>query len=247
MREVQLSIVIPTFNESDRIIGTLDNLKGYLESRDFVWEIILSDDGSLDDTVALVESWSAVNLNVQDETMRIIQLSHRGKGSAVRHGMLQAVGDIRVMCDADLAMSAEQIDGFISKFSEGYDIVIGSREKTGARGFGEPVMRHVMGRIFNWYVSFIAVGGFQDTQCGYKCFSSDAAESLFRMQKLDGWSFDVEILLLARKNAMKIFELPIDWYHKEKSKVNPGTASIEMVRDTLLTSIRYMIGSYNKV
>ena len=247
MGEVQLSIVIPTFNESDRIIGTLDSLKKYLESRDFVWEIVLSDDGSLDDTVALVKSWSAVNLNLPDETMRIIQLSHRGKGYAVRHGMLRAVGDIRVMCDADLAMSADQIDGFISKFMEGYDIVIGSREKTGARRFDEPVIRHIMGRIFNWYVRFIAVGGFQDTQCGYKCFSSKAAESLFGMQKLDGWCFDVEILLLARKNSMKIFELPIDWYHKEKSKVNPGTASIEMVRDTLLTSIRYMIGAYNKI
>ena len=94
MSEVQLSIVIPTFNESDRILGTLDSLKKYLESQDFVWEIVLADDGSLDDTVALVKSWSAANLNLRDEAIKILQLKHCGKGSAVRHGMLRGVGGI---------------------------------------------------------------------------------------------------------------------------------------------------------
>lgn len=244
MNKFQLSIVIPVFNEACRIAPTLEHLAEYLSSRDFKSEIIICDDGSTDDTIRVVREFSSRNSNVFELNIRTLQLPHRGKGNAVREGMLLANGDLRLMCDADLAMSVEQIDKFLNKISEGYDVVIGSREVQGARRFAEPKLRHFMGRIFNWYVRVVAVKGFKDTQCGYKCFTSNAATILFNVQKLDGWSFDVELLMMADRKSMRVFELPIDWRHKEKSKVSFGSASIQMIRDTLLTRIRYELGMY---
>ena len=244
MNKFQLSIIIPVYNETCRIVPTLNHLVKYLSSRDFKSEVIICDDGSTDDTLEVVREFSSRNSNVPEPSIRTVSLPHRVKGNAVREGMILANGKIRLMCDADLAMSVEQIDKFLHKMAEGYDVVIGSREVKGARRFDEPKLRHFMGKIFNWYVRIVAVGGFSDTQCGYKCFTSNAANILFKRQKLDGWSFDVELLMMATRKSMKIFELPIDWYHKERSKVSFGPASIQMVRDTLLTRIRYELGMY---
>ena len=245
MNSVKLSIVVPTYNESDRIERTLDDLTGFLSKKDFKWEIIVSDDGSTDDTLSLIDSWINSSQIFMNGEIRKLSLPHEGKGSAVKIGMLEAEGELRFMCDADFAMSADQIDDFLINMEQGYDIVIGSREISGATRVNEPVMRHLMGRIFNLFVSFIAVKGFKDTQCGYKCFRSDSANTLFNAQKLNGWSFDVEILMLARQKDMKIHEMPIVWHHRDKSKVSAISASVEMIRDTILTRIRYITGDYS--
>ena len=228
-----LSVVIPAFNESARIIDTLDELAGYLDVQEYASEVLVVDDGSVDDTAGLVRRWAAD----RSDTF-VISIPHAGKGWAVRAGMLAARGSYRFMCDADLAMPVHWIGTFIERMESGLDIVIGSREAAGARRFDEPAYRHVMGRVFNWVVRLLAVSGFQDTQCGFKCFRAEAADELFRLQRTRGMGFDVEILFLAVKKGLSIEEMPIDWYHQAVSKVRPGADTIDMLKDTIVIRLR---------
>jgi len=241
---LNLSIVIPTYNESDRILNTLDALAEYLQGHLNDCEIIVSDDGSSDNTCEQVLKWINKAKRLFDINASLIQSIHKGKGSAIRNGMLRATGDYRIMFDADLAMRPYYIHDFISSMEKGYDVVIGSREIRGANRFQEPYARHLMGRIFNYYVRLLLVQGYQDTQCGYKCFTGVAANHLFSNQKINGWSFDVEVLFLANKYRMDVLEIPIDWYHINQSKVKLLKTSIEMICDTFLIKIRNMCGVY---
>jgi dolichyl-phosphate beta-glucosyltransferase len=236
-----LSVVIPAFNEQARIASTLEKLVGYLGRQQYSWEVVVADDGSSDRTAALVDQWAS-----ELEVVRLKTLPHGGKGWAVKHGMLEATGEYRFMCDADLAMPVEQLAAFLERMAEGYDIVIGSRQIAGARRFNEPPMRHVMGRLFNWAVRLLAVGRFQDTQCGFKCFKGKVAEELFRLQQTKGFGFDVEVLYLALKRDMRVLEMPIDWHHQRDSKVRAGVDSLAMLRDTLLIRWRDLRGKYGK-
>lgn len=236
-----LSVVIPAFNEEARIASTLQKLVSYLRRQPYSWEVVVANDGSTDRTAALVGQWTS-----ELEAVRLKTLPHGGKGWAVKHGMLEATGQYRFMCDADLAMPLEQLTAFLERMAEGYDIVIGSRQIAGARRFNEPPMRHVMGRLFNWAVRLLAVGRFQDTQCGFKCFTGEAAQELFRLQQTRGFGFDVEVLYLALKKGMCVLEMPIDWHHQRDSKVRAGTDSLAMLRDTLLVRWRDLRGKYGK-
>ena len=174
MDEPYLSVVVPAYNEEARIGRTLDAVAAYLEGRSFTWEILVVDDGSVDRTREIVEEAGRRNPGI-----RVLPVAHGGKGWAVRQGMLSARGRLRFMADADLAMPIDQLGGFLTRADEGYDVMIASREAPGARRFGEPHLRHLMGRIFNWVVRLLAVRGFQDTQCGFKCFTSEAADAPF--------------------------------------------------------------------
>ena len=234
-----LSVVIPAFNESARIIDTLDELAGYLDVQEYASEVLVVDDGSVDDTADLVRQWAGD----RSDTF-VISIPHAGKGWAVRAGMLAARGSYRFMCDADLAMPVHWIETFIERMESGLDIVIGSREAAGARRFDEPAYRHVMGRVFNWVVRLLAVSGFQDTQCGFKCFRAEAADELFRLQRTRGMGFDVEILFLAVKKGLSIEEMPIDWYHQAVSKVRPGADTIDMLKDTIVIRLRDITRRY---
>lgn len=236
MKEPLLSLVIPAFNEEKRICGTLDKVTQYLKHQPYTWEIIVVDDGSLDNTAQQIDNWaknSAFNQN-----LRIQTIPHAGKGWAIKHGMLAAKGQYRFMCDADLAMPISQLDAFLDKLREGFDIVIGSRELLGAKRYGESTGRHFRGRVFNWLVRLIAVGGFNDTQCGFKCFCSKAAEKLFGIQETRGFGFDVEILYLAKQMEFKIIEIPIEWHHQERSTVRPVLDSFLMLRDAVNVRLR---------
>ena len=195
----ELSIVIPVFNEEGRIVGTLETLIGYLDEAPLSWEIVVVDDGSSDETPIIVTRWADAREGVRVESIR-----HRGKGAAVRHGMLAASGRYRFICDADLAMPVEWLGAFLERMEDGYDIIIGSRQIAGARRFNELAIRHISGRIFNWMVRLLAVRDFQDTQCGFKCFEATAAESLFSRQRALGFGFDVEVLFLAQRMGMRI-------------------------------------------
>ncbi|MFL2756425.1 MAG: glycosyltransferase [Dehalococcoidia bacterium] len=239
-----LSIVIPTYNESDKIIDTLNSLSNHLFDKSFNSEIIVSDDGSSDNTCDQVSEWINQLDNKSDVSVFLIKSSHEGKGSAVKRGILKATGSYRMMFDADLAMPPRYIDGFIDSVEKGYDIVIGSREIKGSQRFDEPYFRHLMGRVFNYYIRLFLVKGYQDTQCGYKCFTQDAVEKLFSKQVINGWGFDVEILFLAGKYGFNVSELPINWYHRNQSKVKPFKSSFEMIKDTLGVKIRYVLGFY---
>jgi dolichyl-phosphate beta-glucosyltransferase len=235
-----MSIVIPTYNEERRIGSTLEGLLRYLAEQQYTWEVLVADDGSTDGTAALVERLTE---NV-GSPVRLLTLPHRGKGWAVRRGMLAARGQLRFMADADMAMPIEQLGTFLDRMAEGYDIVIGSRQIGGARRYGESLFRHVRGRAFNWTVRLLAVGGFQDTQCGFKCFNGKVADELFRLQKTDGLGFDVEVLYLATKMRLRILELPIDWYHQTDSRLRPLADTYLMLRDILLIRLRDIRGSY---
>src|SRR5262249_18371080 len=168
----------------------------------------------------------------QHANLALIRNHHRGKGYAVRSGVLAANGTLVFLCDADLSMPIDELGKFVALMEQGWDIAIGSREAAGARRYGEPAYRHVMGRVFNFVVRAIAVGHFQDTQCGFKCFRTEVARDLFNRVMLyrdDApevkgpmvTGFDVEVLFLADKLGYKATEVPINWYYATGSKVNP--------------------------
>ena len=235
-----ISIIIPAYNEATRIVPTLEKIVAFLSCQPYAWEVLVVDDGSLDDTAAVVGRWVQTHHRV-----RIESIPHAGKGWAVRHGMLSAAGRYRFMCDADLAMPIEWLPHFLERMEEGYDIVAGSRQIAGARRFDESTFRHVMGRIFNRWVRLVAVGGFQDTQCGFKCFREEVAEELFCLQRTRGFGFDVEILYLAsKKRSMSVLEMPIDWYHQSASSVRAFADSFLMLRDAILVRVRDAFGRY---
>ena len=234
-----ISVIIPAFNEAGRIVSTLNRVAAYLRTQTYTWEILVVDDGSEDGTASLVSD-ATQNLN----GVRLLRRDHYGKGWTVRAGMLEARGRYRFMCDADLAMPIEWLEKFLEKMYSGIDIVIGSREIVGSRRYDEPIYRQFRGRIFNWVVRTVAVRGFQDTQCGFKCFREDAADRLFLRQRTRGMGFDVEILYLAAKAGYSVLEMPVEWHHQPGSKVRPGIDSIDMFKDTLLIRLRDILGRY---
>ena len=228
-----LSVVIPTFNEEARIAGTLDSVIEYLVSRDYQWEVVVADDGSTDRTAQLVG-----RVIVEHSNVRVLRLPHRGKGWAVKNGMLAAEGEFRLLCDADLSVLIELVERLLPLFDAtsggaGSDIVLGSREASGAARIGEPSRRHLMGRVFNRIVSLLAVPGLTDTQCGFKCFRGETAQDLFPRLTLDGFAFDVELLHLARKLGLPYSEVGVDWYYRSQSKVRPIQDSLVMALDLI--------------
>jgi dolichyl-phosphate beta-glucosyltransferase len=234
-----LSIVIPAYNEEPRIIRTLGQVVRYLNSCDYQWEIVVADDGSTDATAHLVDGFASHHSNI-----RVLRLPHRGKGWAVKNGMLKASGEYRFLCDADLSMPIEQVQRFLPPELNEADIAVGSREAPTSRRIGEPWRRHLMGRSYNWLVRALAVPDLNDTQCGFKCFRASVVPELFGKQTLDGFAFDVEILFLAIKEGMIIREVGIDWHYRERSKVSPVKDSIAMTRDLLKIRWRYIRGRY---
>ena len=235
-----LSVIIPAYNESARIVSTLEAVSVYLQRQAYSWEIITVDDGSDDATAKIVEQWSCGR-----EEFRLERIRHGGKGAAVRHGMLVATGEYRFMCDADLAMPISHLSDFLGCMSEGNDVVIGSRQIAGANRYGESHFRHLLGRAFNKTVQLIAVRGFQDTQCGFKCFSAKAAELLFPMQRTSGWGFDVELLYLAQQRGLLVQEIPIEWRHDADSRLSPASAGLHMLRDVMAVRWRSLRGEYS--
>ena len=234
-----LSVIVPAYNEEGRITHTLEAVAGYLRGQGYTWEIIVADDGSEDGTAALVEAAAGSNPGI-----RLLRLGHAGKGSAVRSGILEAEGEYRFIADADLSMPIEHLERFLPPHLTGFDVAIGSREAPGARRFQEPLRRHLMGRIFNGMVRILAVRGLSDTQCGFKCFSAQAAAALFPLQRSQGFGFDVEILFLARKMGMRIVEVPIDWYYHGGSKIRPLRDGFLMSKDILSVRWNDLKGRY---
>ena len=223
-----LSVVIPAYNEEIRISRTIREIVAYLREQDYEWEIVVADDGSSDATARLVPEAAD-----GDPRVRVLSLEHRGKGWAVRNGMLAASGEFRLLSDADLSVPIAQLEWLLPPHSGGVDVAVGSREAPGAARYGEPGRRHFMGRVFNAVVRRLASVGLADTQCGFKCFRADAAERLFSRATLDGFSFDVEVLHLARRSGMRVAEIGVDWHYREHSKVRPFRDALSMTMDLL--------------
>ena len=245
-----LSIVIPAYNEERRLPGSLEKVLAFLQTKDYPAEVIVVDDGSTDNTVGIVEGFMD-----RYPSVSIIKNDHRGKGYAVRAGMLAAQGTYVLFSDADLATPIDEIDRLLAFLEDGYDIAIGSREGLGAQRINEPGYRHLMGRVFNLLVRLMAVGGFQDTQCGFKCFRRKVAQDLFQRVQLYGaeaglakggmvTGFDVEVLFLALKRGYKVKEVPVQWHYGAKTKVNPLLDSVRMFMDVLRVRLNDWRGKY---
>ncbi|MEW6566615.1 MAG: dolichyl-phosphate beta-glucosyltransferase [Chloroflexota bacterium] len=234
-----LSIVIPAYNEEHRLPGTLSRVFDYLQAQPYAWEVLVVDNGSTDRTSQVVRSFAS-----QQPNLRLLQDARRGKGLAVRRGLLEACGDYRFICDADLSMPIEEIGRFLPPALPEVDIAIASREAPGAVRYGEPAYRHWIGRVFNWLVRLLAVPGFQDTQCGFKCFRAEAAEDLFSVQRLDGWTFDVEVLFIALRRGYRVAEVGIPWYFEAGSRVHPMRDSLTMLADLFRIRRNWRRGLY---
>ena len=202
-------------------------------------EVLVVENGSTDKTFQIAQDFATHHPQI-----RVLQDSQRGKGRAVRQGMLAARGEYRFMCDVDLSMPVEEVNRFLPPGLEGYDIAIASREAKGAFRHDEPNYRHFVGRIYNGLIRFLALPGLQDTQCGFKCFRGRVAEDLFRRQTLTGWSFDVEILFIARLLSYKTIEIPIHWYYNPNSKISVIRDSFKMGVDLLTIRLNALRGVY---
>jgi len=232
-----LSIVIPAYNEAQRLPTTLTAINSFLIEQGWLatTEVIVVDDGSQDTTCA-------VTISFQDNWPQLLclPLAHAGKGAAVRAGMLHATGRFIFFCDADLSMPIDEITRFLPPDGPSTDIVIGSREMPDSRRYAEPIYRHIMGRIFNHLVQLLILPGIHDTQCGFKLMTYDAAHTLCSKQLLDGMSFDVELLALARLHGYTMSEIAIDWYHEQNSRVRPIVDTLDMVRSLFI--LRHRLG-----
>jgi dolichyl-phosphate beta-glucosyltransferase len=221
-----LSIIIPAHNEESRLAQTLDDLLVFVQAQTYDTEIIVVENASVDRTLAIASEYSKKHANIT-----VLHDDRPGKGLAVQTGMLAANGDFRFICDADLSMPAQEIYRFLPPALTGVEISIASREAPGAVRYNEPPLRHLTGRVFNALVRLIVLHGLQDTQCGFKCFTRHVAETLFPLQTIPGWTFDVEILAMAQKMGMSIAEVPIPWYYHGDSKVRVIRDSLKMTRD----------------
>jgi len=235
-----LSIIIPAHNEAQRLPASLEKIDSFLNEQDYKAEVLVVENGSEDGTLDVARSFQ--------ETMpylRVFEETDRGKGLAVKRGMLEASGEYRFLCDADLSMPIEQVNRFLPPELDSVEVAIGSREIPGANRYDEPGYRHFIGRIFNAMVRLIVLPKLQDTQCGFKCFRGDVAELVFPMQSLDGMSFDAEVLFIARENGYKIQEVAIDWYFDPDSRVRLVQDSLRMGVDLFTILKNGLQGRYD--
>lgn len=234
-----LSVIIPAYNEEHRLPATIGKISAYLEAQPYSYELIIVENGSQDSTFQVAQKFAEGNPN-----LRVLRESQRGKGLAVKLGMLEACGEYRFMCDADLSMPVTEISRFLPPALTEFDIAIASREGPGAIRYNEPAYRHFVGRVFNTMIRLIALPRLHDTQCGFKCFHQSVAEDLFRCQTLAGWSFDVEVLFIAEQRGYRIVELPIPWFFNPDSKVNVMQDSFQMAMDLLRIRLNGLRGEY---
>ena len=223
-----LSIIIPAYNEEVRLPATLEQVANFISLQPYTAEVLIVENGSQDRTGQVAQEFAA-----QHPRFRVIQEAQRGKGLAVKSGMLQARGEYRFMCDADLSMPIEELNNFLPPIQAQFDIAIASREAPGSIRYHEPLHRHLGCRLINTMIRWLLLPGLQDTKCGFKCFRAGAAEELFRSQSMFGWSFDIELLYIARRRGCRIIEIPINWYYNPESKLNIFGDAIKMMADIL--------------
>jgi glycosyltransferase involved in cell wall biosynthesis len=223
-----LSIIIPAYNEEHRLPRTLEQVFAFLGKQDYTAEVLVIENGSKDKTFGIASEFAR-----QNPILHVFQEKKRGKGNAVKRGMLEAQGEYRFLCDADLSMPIAEVNKFFPPALKDADIAIGSREVSGAVRYNEPHYRHFTGRVFNTLIQMLVLPDLQDTQCGFKCFRAEVAEDIFRYQTLTGWSFDVEVLYIAQRKGYRIHEVPINWYFKAETKISVLQDSWHMFMDLL--------------
>lgn len=235
-----LSIVIPAYNEESRLPGTLEQVFRFLEKQSFTSEVIVVENGSTDRTFEVAREFAK-----RHEKIRVLR-TERGKGAAVKRGMLEAQGDYRFMCDADLSMPVEEISKFIPPALTDLDIAIASREAKGSVRYNEPRYRHFGGRGINYIIQVLALPGLNDTQCGFKCFRAGVVQDIFDKQTLRGWSFDIELLFIARRRGYRVREIPIEWFYHPETKVNAIRDALRMIGDIFHIRVNALRGRYEE-
>lgn len=235
-----LSIIIPAYNEEHRLPRSLDKIVAFIAQQPETIEVLIVENGSRDRTTEIADAYAA-----RYPFIRVLH-SAKGKGAAVRAGMMAGEGRYLFMCDSDLSMPIEEVRKFLPPLLDNYDVAIASREGPGAHRYNEPQFRHLMGRVFNLIVRVIAIPGFQDTQCGFKSFRREVAREVFTDGTMDGWAFDVEALFIALRRGYKVAAVPINWYHDPDSRVNPIHDTWRMFRDVLKIRINGWKGLYDR-
>jgi dolichyl-phosphate beta-glucosyltransferase len=238
-----LSIVIPAYNEELRITPTLERVDAFLAASDRSYEIVVVDDGSVDGTAALVEKLAAERFPM----LRLVRCHpNKGKGAAVRVGMLAARGEIRVMCDADGSMPPEELPKLLARLATGeFEIAIGSRYAPGAAAnTSQPKWRVLWSRLCNRVIQKSLVPGVSDTQCGFKAFTAHAARDLFSRARINGWAFDLEVLALAKRRGWAIAEVGVAWTDDRRSRVNPLRDLWKVIKEALTIRKNLRTGVY---
>lgn len=241
---VDLSVIVPAYNEELRLLPTLERLHAFLSAQPLRYEILVVDDGSKDGTCGVVEKAMETIPNLA----LVRQSPNAGKGAAVRRGMLAARGQIRVMCDADCSMPPEQLPRLLAPIIAcRAEIAIGSRYAEGAKtDVAQPKYRVMWSRLCNKVIQRSLVPGIRDTQCGFKAFTAEAARNLFASATINGWAFDLEILALARRRGFAIEEVGVEWKDDNRSRVNPLKDMWKVIREALTIRKNIKSGLYNK-
>ncbi len=236
------SIVIPAYNEGQRLAATLAKVLAYVAEMRWTAEVIVVDDGSRDATPEIVREWARRN-----SIVRLVENpGNRGKGYSVRHGMMEARGDLLLFTDADLSSPICEAEKLIAAIQQGADIAIGSRWlRAELQTERQPVYRQFFGRLFNLLLRIVLGLRFKDTQCGLKAFTRRAVQATFPRQRVERWGFDPEILFLANKAGMVTAEVPVEWAHDQRSKINPIPDGVKMLIDLLRIRWYDLTGKYD--
>ncbi len=240
---IMYSIVIPAYNESARITASLDKILAYIAENNWQAEVLVVNDGSRDNTAEIIRQYTQ-----RSPIVRLIENpGNRGKGYSVRNGMLQARGDIQFFSDADLSSPIYESARLIRELEKGADVAFGSRWlEADTQTQRQSILRQVAGRVYNLLLRVILGLNYKDTQCGMKAFKREAAQKIFTRQKIERWGFDPELLFIARKFGMKMVEVPVEWAHDDRSKINPIVDGFKMFIEMLKIRWNGVTGRYEK-
>lgn len=242
MAQPYLSIIIPAYNEAERIPKTLLDIDKRLEKAPYSYEVFVVNDGSKDNTAEVVRNMAKMVKNLK----LIDNAENKGKGGVVRQGMLLANGKVRLFTDADNSTSIDQFDKMLPLFKEGYDVVIGSRAVKGAKlDPPESFARQLAGKGLNLLIQLLLLPGIWDTQCGFKAFTEESAKKVFESSRLIGWGFDFEALSLAKRMGYRIGEVPVHWVNDAKSHVKFSSGP-QFLRDMAIVRWWLWTGKYKE-
>jgi len=236
------SIVVPAYNESERIRASIQKILGHFQRCGWDAELLIVNDGSSDDTAKIAQSFAA-----QNRSVRLIENpGNRGKGYSVRNGVLHANGEVILFSDADLSSPIEEADQLFAAIASGADVAMGSRWlRTELQTQRQPLHRQLFGRIFNLLLRIVLGLHYRDTQCGFKAFTRRAALTIFPLQHIERWGFDPEILYLAHKFGLKVQEIPVRWAHREGTRIHPLRDGMRMFGEMLKVRWYSLTGKYD--
>lgn len=242
MEPLTYSIVIPAYNESERIEASLNKIVSFLSEQSRQVEVLVVNDGSRDNTAEIVRQFAA-----QHSYIRLIENpGNRGKGYSIRNGMLQAVGEVVLFSDADLSAPITEAPKLFAEIEKGADVAFGSRWLIAKmQTERQSLLRQLAGRMYNVFMRVLLGLPYKDTQCGFKAFNRKAVDTIFPRQRIERWGFDVELLFLARKFRLKVVEVPVRWAHDDRSKINPLVDGIKMFGEMISIRWNAITGKYS--